>query len=144
DAAATQDAEGTGGDVAALGVDDDVDGGVGEPFDEVLAAVVDDDVGAQVFDNVGAIGRRRRGDGGAQVLGELDHGRADPASPAVHEDGLPWLDLTECDERLPCGQGDDGQGGSVDERDARRGECQGGGVDGDDLGPGAHADDARV
>ena len=53
-AAAAQDLERAGGDVAALGVEDDIDGDAREALDEVLAAIVDDDVGPPVR------GRRRQ------------------------------------------------------------------------------------
>ena len=46
----------------------------------------------------------------AEVLGELDGDRSDPAGAGVDEDLLPGLHVAALDEGLPGGQRDQGQG----------------------------------
>ena len=59
------------------------------PLDEVLVAIVDQDLGAQ-FAARFQLGRRSRGDGdpGAQCAGDLDGVAADAAGAAVHQQQL--------------------------------------------------------
>ena len=76
-----------------------------EELFEVLAAVVDDDVGAELAHEVDVAGADRGGDRGAEVLGELDRDRPDSAGAGVDEDPLPRLHVAPLDECLPCGQG---------------------------------------
>ncbi len=75
--------------LAALGVEDEVE--IGEHFVELLRAVVDDLIGAQLAHQLDVA----RADGGghvtAEVLRELDRERPDAARSSVDQDALPRL-----------------------------------------------------
>ena len=98
----------------------------GQRLLEVLGAVVDDDVGAELAHQV-RVGRARgRGDVRAEVLGELDRDRADAARAGVDEDLLPGLHVAALDERLPRGERDEGQRPPASSmRDRRRARARG-------------------
>src|SRR5215217_1249314 len=100
--AALEDREGLLEVFAAERVQHDVV--AGEDLGEVLLPVVHDDVGAEAAQQLRVLaagGRRHRG---ADVLGELDYGRSQPAGAGVDEDLLAGLHVGTVDEGLPGGQ----------------------------------------
>lgn len=134
--ATTHDAERLRQRLAALRVEDEVD--VREDLGEVLGGVVDDDVRAELPDEVGVLRARGRRDRGPEVLGQLDRHGAHATRAAVDQDGLAGLQVTHLDERLPRGQPHDGKGGSLGRRDGRRRLGQVALGRRDDLRVGAH------
>ncbi len=106
----------------------------GEELLEVLGAVVDDRVGAELADEVRVGGPGRGGDGRAEVLCELDRDRPDPACTAVDEDLLPRLHVPALHERLPRRQRDQRQRARLLHGDRRGLERQIGLGHGDALG----------
>ena len=62
---------------------------------------------------VGVAAADGRGDGGAEVLGELDRDRPDTAGAGVDEDLLAGLHVAALDKRLPGGQRDQRQRGRL-------------------------------
>ena len=83
---------------------------------DVVAAVVDDDVGAEALDELGVGDARRGGDERAEVLGELDGDGADAARPGLDEDPLTGLDRGDLDERLPRREPDERERRRLDHR----------------------------
>ena len=78
------------------------------------------------------------------MLGELDDGRPHSAGAAVNQDCLARLEAADRHQRLPCGQGDDRQGGRLSQRDTPGCGGEGVGIDYDELGPGPHRHHAGV
>ena len=76
----------------------------GEDLGEVLLRVVHDDVGAEAAHQLRVLSARGRRDRGAEVLGELDDGRAQAAGAGVDEDLLAGFQVGAVDEGLPGGQ----------------------------------------
>jgi hypothetical protein len=104
-----EDGQGEVAGLAAYGVEDYVD-----VADEVLKAggfVVDDLVGAELFDEIEGWGGGSGDDVGSVVVGELDGKDADGSGASVDEDALLRLELGVVEEALPCGEGSDGDGG---------------------------------
>src|SRR5437763_16853016 len=78
-----------------------------------------------------------------RYLGQLDGVRADAAGAGLDEDLLAGLQVRSLDERLPCGQGDEGHRGRLGHGEARRLDREIVLVHGDALGEGPDAAVAR-
>ncbi len=106
---------------------------------EVLAAVVDDDVGAELAHEVHVGGTCGGRDGRAEMLGELDGDRSDSPGAGVDEDLLPGSHVAALNERLPRGQCDQRQRARLLHADRCGLERKIGLGDGDPLGERADA-----
>ena len=100
---------------------------------EVLRLVVDDDVRTQALHerDIGRAGRR--GDGRAQMPGQLDGKGAHAAGACLDEDLLPLLQPGLLDERLPGRQGHQGNGSGFFHREAAGFQRQRGFLDRDEF-----------
>ena len=88
--------------VAVQAVEDDVV--AGQDLLEVLLFIVDDDIGAEAFDQLDICRARRRGDRRAEVLRQLDGESAHAAGAGMDEDFLPLLQPGFLDQHLPGGE----------------------------------------
>src|SRR5207237_8978245 len=101
-AAGADDAEGTLERLAALCVENDVV--VAEEVFEAIRLVVDDHIRAQCAYELRVPRPDGRGDGCAELLGELDGEGADASGTGVDEHFLARAQAGDLDKRLPGGE----------------------------------------
>src|SRR5207237_8669967 len=98
-AAALYDGETAPERFAALRVEDEVE--IGEDFVELLRAVVDDLVGAELAHQLDVARAGGGRDVTTEVLRQLDGEGADAARAGVDQDALARLEMRDVDHRLP-------------------------------------------
>jgi hypothetical protein len=130
-AAPAEGGEGAGEEVAADGVEDEVD--IARGVFEAGGGVVDDFVGAEVAEGLEVGGGGGGEDVGAGVFGELDGVGTDAARAAVDEEALAGDEFAVFEEGLPGGEGGEGDGGGFGGGEGAR--CGGdvGGGEGDEF-----------